>query len=295
MSRNNPQSARRWVGELLLEIVLVTIGERLLSPALDLVSGTLAREIPTSSTIVYGTIGLVAIVAAAILGVFLLQRLYRWVRTARPAIREMKPPAATVPTASEIEDERAFDLYRTRDSPDIETLLQDARSESTIWVMGIDCSYWLKTYPQKVREAVRDRDLSFVFLIGKEGSSDIKRAAEAGLISWASDAGIEGSKSEFRKLRDDLGEKSHKVRIGICDLPPAHSMVVINPDNPETEVIQVTHYLYETDPAQRPIMLLRRALLTTRQQTVFDQYHKSIEHVLRHKGTKDLDGNHLVV
>jgi len=291
MSRNSLQSGHKWIGEVLLEIVLVTIGERLLSPALDLVSGTLAHEIPTSSTILYGTIGLITIVAAAILGTFLLQRLYKWVKTARHAIQEMRPTTATVPSVPKVEEELGFELCARRELPNIDMLLKDAKENGQVWVMGIDCSHWLTGFPEKIGELVRVRNLSFTFLLAAEGTQSIQLAEGAKLISPQSDVTHSRCVESFNSIRRGLGNDAHKLRLGIYDLPPVHSMVVVNA-NTEDEQIVVDHYLYNIDPLERPSLVLKRAHLSDQQRVVFDQYRKSIDHAMRN--AKDQEGKPLL-
>jgi hypothetical protein len=58
-------------------------------------------------------------------------------------------------------------------------------------------------------------------------------------------------------------------------------MVVINPNITKIEEIQVAHYLYEVDPDQRTSLMLKRNLMTKREQEgIFDLYKKSFNHVL---------------
>lgn len=82
--------SRRGIGALILEIVLVTIGERLLNPFLDLIGSLMTQQIPTRTTVLFGIVGLVTIVGATIVGVFLCQRIYRWVKVANQAMQTIK-------------------------------------------------------------------------------------------------------------------------------------------------------------------------------------------------------------
>ena len=271
--------SRREVGALILEIVLVIIGERLVNPFFDLFGSVVTQQVPTQSTILFGAAGLLAIVSATILGVFLCQRVYRWVRRAQLAIQQTKQVEPQVESAAKGELTQGLDLCRTMDLPEIEVLLKEARSKSEVWVMGIDCEHWLDNSPEKVKEYVTDHDLSFIFLIAKKDSPILRTAAEAGLISLKSEASIERSTAQFQKIKSELKEKGDKIRLGIYDLPLVHSMAVVNP-NTDAERIQVTHYLYKADWVDLPNLSLNRQVLTRKQQIVFDKYHKSIEYVM---------------
>jgi hypothetical protein len=188
---------------------------------------------------------------------------------------------------------QGLDLRREEDRPKIDSLLDEAERGSTVWVLGIDCAYWLDDYRGKVREYVtgRDHDLSITFLVAKPDSVILETASEAKLTSPGSKGRIEKAISLFQEMKSELGEKGGKIRLGIYDLPLVHSMVVVNP-NTSVERIQVTHYLYKMNWVDIPNLTLRRQFLTKPQQAVFDAYHGSIKHVL--ENARDLDGKPLV-
>ncbi|MGA8905775.1 MAG: hypothetical protein WB661_12300 [Candidatus Bathyarchaeia archaeon] len=187
--------------------------------------------------------------------------------------------------------QQGFDLCRTKDLPQVDELLDHALVGSTVWVMGIELPYWLVQNPNKVRDAVQIRQLSFIFLIAKD-SEELERAATLGLLTPGTKSGHLRAIRAFEKLKADLKEDGNKIRLGIYDMPIVHTMVVINPIRGPEEM-QIRHYLYNVDPQELPILLAKRSGLTRKQEIVFDNYHRSIEHVLRN--TKDLDGNPLLV
>ncbi|MFH0847945.1 MAG: hypothetical protein V1857_00395, partial [archaeon] len=201
----------------------------------------------------------------------------------------VKPTPTTV--SAERQETQGLDLCRTKDLPEIEVLLNEARAKSTVWIRGIDCAYWLDNCGEKVKKYVTDHDLSFIFLLSKKNRATLGSASKAGLISIKSEVTIDRSIVQFQMMKSELKEKGDKVRLGIYDLPLVHSIVVLNP-NTDAERIQVTHYLYKGAWVDRPCLSLRRQFLTSGQQVVFDSYHDSIRYVL--DNARDLDGKPLV-
>jgi hypothetical protein len=208
-------------------------------------------------------------------------------KTEEPA----KPAPAVMPSAPEIKKELGFALCARRELPNVHMLLKDAKENGQVWVMGIDCSHWLTGFPEKIAELVRTRHLSFTFLLAAEGTQSTQLAEGAELISPQSDVTHGRSVELFNSIRSGLGNNAHKLRLGIYDLPPVHSMVVINAEDTEDEQIVVDHYLYNIDPLERPSLVLKRTNLSDQQRVVFDQYHKSIEYVMRN--AKDQEGKPL--
>jgi len=207
--------------------------------------------------------------------------------------RKSKSEPKTITAVSpEPQATQGLSLCREENRPQMEVLLNEAERNSTVWVMGIDCTYWLEDCRKKVKEYVTGHDLSFIFLVAKPDSVIPKTASEAKLISLGSKGRIESSISLFQEMKSELKEKGAKIQLGIYDLPLVHSMVVVNP-NTRAERIQVTHYLYKAPWVDRPNLTLRRQLLTNEQQGVFDGYHDSIWYAL--KNARDLAGKPLVV
>jgi hypothetical protein len=82
----NLKKAWKWV----IELVLLVIGERLLNPAIDLVSTILASGSPPRNVLALGLIGIIAIIAATVLGVILAEHAYRWLKAANDALQMTK-------------------------------------------------------------------------------------------------------------------------------------------------------------------------------------------------------------
>jgi hypothetical protein len=205
--------------------------------------------------------------------------------------RKSKSEPKTITAVSpESQATRGLDLCREEDHPKVEALLSEARSKSTVWVMGIDCAYWLDNCAEKVKKYVIDHDLSFIFLLSEKNPATLDPTSKAGLISIKSKDTIDRSIEQFQTMKSELKEKGSKIQLGIYDLPLVHSMVVVNPDT-DAERIQVTHYLYKTPWVDRPCLTLRRQFLTSGQQVVFDGYHGSIKYAL--DSAKDEEGKSL--
>jgi hypothetical protein len=75
----------------ILELVLIAVVERLLGPVIDLASSLATSQALAPSAILLGSIGIVAIVAATILGVLLIQRAVKWLRAANEAMQKPLP------------------------------------------------------------------------------------------------------------------------------------------------------------------------------------------------------------
>lgn len=83
---DNLKKAWKWV----IELVLLVIGERLLNPAMDLVSTILASGSLPKNVFTLGLIGIIAIVAATVLGVILAEHSYGWLKAANHALQMTK-------------------------------------------------------------------------------------------------------------------------------------------------------------------------------------------------------------
>jgi len=68
-------------------LVLLVIGERLLNPVIDLAGSLFTNEQLSSNALVLGTVGIIVIIAATILGVLLVQHAYTWIRAANRAMQ----------------------------------------------------------------------------------------------------------------------------------------------------------------------------------------------------------------
>jgi len=94
------------VWKWLVELILLVVGERLLNPVIDLVGSLFTKEELSSNVLVLGIVGIIVIISATILGVLLVQRVYRWVKTANEAMQgtkvmipETQKPEVTQPTS----------------------------------------------------------------------------------------------------------------------------------------------------------------------------------------------------
>ena len=181
---------------------------------------------------------------------------------------------------TEIEKEQGFELCAKRDEPIISTLLKDAKDNSQVWVLGRDCSRWLDEFADRIGEYVSEpRNLSFTFILAaapKEANS-IQLAEDATLIDRQSPEARNKCLQKFNSMRKGLGNKAGKVRLGIYDLPPLHSMTVINPDTKDEQIV-VNHYLYDIDALERPTLVLRKSQLPEQLRGIFGRYHKSIKY-----------------
>lgn len=239
---------------------------------------------------IQGYIGLFAIIGATVLGCYLFYHAHKWVSTARHAIQEMKPTTAPVPRAPEIKKQLGFEFCAKRELPSIDMLLKDAKENGQVWVMGRDCSHWLNGFRERIEEYVRVRKLSFTFLLAAQGTQSIQLAEDAKLISRQSPEARNDCVETFNSIRKSLGNNADKLRLGIYDLPPVHSIVVIDADT-EDEQIVVNHYLYDIDPLERPSLILKKTHLPDQLRVVFAQYHRSICHAMRN--AKDEEGKPL--
>jgi hypothetical protein len=278
------QSGVRFLLETVAAVVLGYPVWRLM----DLVSST-----PSPTWISESLLIIVAVIAvvAIVLLVWDLTRGFR----GKWGVSKTEEPAKTVPvvvpSAAEIKKELGFELRAKRDLPNIDMLLKDVKDNGHVWVMGIDCSQWLTGSPSRISKLVRDRNLSFTFLLAAQGTKNIKIAESAELISPQSDDTHSRNVKLFNSIRNTLGDNKHKFRLGVYDLPLVRSLTVLNANIEDEQIIVVDHYLYSVDPGVRPSLILKRAQLSDQLRDIFDQYRKSIDYVMRN--TKDQDGKPL--
>jgi hypothetical protein len=298
---DNPNGGRRWVGQLVLEIVLVAIGERLLNPFLDLIGSVVTQQIPTQSTILFGTAGLVAIVGSTILGVLLLQRLYKWVKAANRAMQEtrvsmpeLQKTEVTHPVSPRYVESgtpiiprdveptiltsilfAGIEFYPSRKELQARVLLEDLidSAHSSVDLLGFTLESWSVGVRDTIRKSLKDgKHFRFIIL-----SPAFKAMKEADDLNQR--INLQGRISEslrmLQTIKSELPDvEKGRLDIRTHDLLPIHSIVVIDAES-ERGVIYVEYYLYGADSRSWVTLSVSKK----EQSALFDRYWQSYKYV----------------
>ena len=256
---------------LVLEVFFVEIADRLVKPVFDLLGSVLASQVPTSSTILLGSVGLVAIIGATILGVFLIQRFLRWKKVTSEVTPKQEPKATQpaspfqiqsggivtpkggeplmitvvgsgleVYTRAEVEQKFPFERFVSRVKRGGELVFV-----AVTFAMG-------RGKTDTIKRLIREKNVTVTFLLLAPFSSSGRGTAKI-----ESDFEWEGLTAEIQqtlillcRLRIELGELKDRLIIRTYDRAPILSLIAIDP-NTEDAVMQVGNYLAGTDASAR--------------------------------------------
>jgi hypothetical protein len=306
---DNPRGRFRWVGELLVEIVLVTVGERLLNPFLNLIGSLVTQEIPAQSTVLYGIAGLVAIVGATILGVLLIERLYNWVKVANAALQTTRlprepagrppegQPTGLAPTLAKGQ----LALVLRPKLWGVPAVLEIVKNGGEVRVMGADFTRWIHSRTQ-IANLIQNKDVKFTFLAPDpetvKPDLNLQRAIDAELVQKSEEIdylkpSLDALHNIFsgEKDADDLKKKhGRKMRIALFDLPLTHSMAIAVPatQDPSGESkldwtkaeVHLWPYLHTVHSDERPYVTIKND--SPDSKVKFGKCLESYQYVLEH-------------
>ncbi len=297
----------------MLEAVLVGVIDRLFNPLLDLLNSLFTQQTHSNSTFLLGSVAILTIIVASILGFLLVQHLCRWVKAANQAMQrtrvtipETQKQEVTQPT-SPISREAGTTISITSVSPEplIATMADRPVAEELSTKSGIEYFNSRKERDEKYPLVDLLSQAKFrIVLLG--GSLETVVSQHVRLVEkllkgevemefliqdpeWVKSVEIDKGTSSgnlsdgINRTLDLLREIRHKVRvpenvnctIKMYKFHATHSGIVIDPDSSEARAI-IEFYPYDTDAELKPSIVINRR----ENEAVFSKWWRSFKYVL---------------
>jgi len=168
-----------------------------------------------------------------------------------------------------------------RDSKILDDWLNKVQTE--VFVLAIDGGSFSERKHQTIKELIKERDISFTFLLLDKDSELIEKLDDT-LLDPNPKTGIERQLENFIEIWSEIQDKKTKLELRTYDLPPVHSMFIIDPRTDHGKMT-VEFYEYKSEPDSRVNLIITKK----ENPKLFEKYYKSYNYVLKNSKPYNFD------
>ena len=181
----------------------------------------------------------------------------------------------------EIEELKKKPKITFRDSKILDDWLNEVQTE--VFVLAIDGGSFSERKHQTVKKLITERDISFTFLLLDKDSKLIEKLDDT-LLDPNPKTGIERQLENFIEIWSEIQDKKTKLELRTYDLPPVHSMFIIDPKTDHGKMT-VEFYEYKSEPDSRVNIIITKK----ENPKLFEKYYKSYNYVLKNSKPYNFD------